>query len=112
MCTVKYHNFSFESFEKDGGVRQTDVKRRDVELKISWVKKGIDLEIVWKQITDVMSLNFQIIIESNLEKFDIEVLGLPKESIFNSFLMACCSVHDHKPATREEILDQKLVFNF
>ena len=100
---------------KNGGLRLTDLKTRDIAIKTTWVGKSIQHCIEeptdWMALANTfMPLDIPDMWEANLKPSDINRLNIGS-SIWKSILLAWAKINYHNPSTETDILNEMLCYN-
>ena len=96
----------------DGGLKLVDLEKKDLTLKIAWVKKVQENpNNTWVKVADeLLPMSLENMIECNLCQKDIDKI-VEKQSIYHSLLKAWGKINFKEPENKKEILKQQIWLN-
>ena len=105
------YNTLIRSYE-NGGLNLHDFSAKNKALKLTWVKKVLSTDNVWKYVANVI-LPYPIpeLLECNLDKKDFEKIGINKEYAIYSIIHTWCEVNFERLDIIDDIENQVLWFN-
>ena len=97
---------------EDGGYRMIDITSQNTASKLSWMKRLINTEGIWKEhILGKLNIDIQYLLRCNLQYKDIQA-KLPKGSIWEEIFQKWCKINYIDQVNGiEQVLNQNIWLN-